>query len=112
MEKITQKEVEIYRDVYYNHVKPLLKKGASSEEISDTILPILVLYGWTLEIYFNFQMIDLMQRMAYTTDIMKLQNKKINLSLRCDKENVDYSKSYQFPELRCPLRSEEKRNLN
>lgn len=110
--EVNNKTIAIYRDVYYEHVKPLIKKGASTEEINEAILPVLVLYGWTLEIYKDFSTIDLMQRLAYIADVQKLKGKKSNIHLIAGDIEVDFTKSTQYPELRCPLRSEEQRNLN
>lgn len=58
---INEKTIAVYRDVYYEHVKLLIKKGATAEEINETILPVLVLYGWTLKMYHDFSTLDLMQ---------------------------------------------------
>lgn len=110
--EINDATIAIYRDVYYEHEKPLLKSGTSEEEITKALLPVLVMYGWTLDIYFGFKYIDLMQRLTYITDIQKLKGRKLNIHFVAGDEEIDYTKSYKYPELRCPIRSEEKRNLN
>lgn len=110
--EINEKTIVIYRDVYYEHEKPLLKRNASNEEITAALLPVLVMYGWTFEIYHTFKYIDLMQRFAYMRDVNTLNGKKTNVKFFAGDEELDYTKSYQYLELRCPIRSEQKRNLN
>lgn len=111
--EITDKEVAIYRDIYYEHVKPLMKQSKSPEEIEEAILPVLVLHGWTLEMYQAFQMIDFMQRLAYLMSTQELMGKNVpNVYMIGGTEPIDCSMACKYPELRCPIRSEEKRNLN
>lgn len=111
--KINNETIAIYRDIYYEHVKPMIKNGDSADEIDNKILPVLIKYGWTLEIYALFHSLDFLQRIAYTMDRLKLEGKKPNLNVvDSNHDAIDYSNVYQYPELRCPLRSEEQRNLN
>jgi hypothetical protein len=113
MMKISQQEVEIYRDIYYEHEKPMLISEMTQEEIAEALLPIVVLKGWTMEKYHAFKSLDLMQRIAYLNATTKLQGKKPNLFMKAGNDLLQCENAYNgIPELRCPLRSEEQRNLN
>jgi hypothetical protein len=109
MKQITQKDVEFYRHIYYNIIKPLIKLNKSASEIDKTILPHLMENNWTLEIYHDFQSIDILQRIAYYSDCVKLSGKKQQIQIMTGKDIVDIEKFniFSLPELRCPIRSEE-----
>ncbi len=91
---IDEVEVIVYREVYYEYVKPMLKAGKSTKEIESIILPILEGYGWTLDKFRAFQIIDIAQRMA------KYNNVEIT--------GVDKKMAGAVLELKCPIRTEQK----
>lgn len=100
---ITQAEVEIYRDIYYEHFKPALngRFAMPNEEAELLLMPVLTKYGWTMEKYLAFGQIDLMQRIARWN--------KPNVKMRyADGHEPDLSNISQMPELRCPRRTTER----
>lgn len=112
MLQITQQEVEIYRNIYYEHVKPMIKGGCTLDEIDEVLISITDQYGWTIQKYREFQFIDLLQRIEHLKEVERLSGRPLRINVMNGEEEVSTAKAYDFPELRCPIRSEEKRNLN
>lgn len=100
MQEITITDVCTYRELYYEHVKPLLNAGKRPEVISELMAPIYKEYGWTEEKFQLFSMIDFMQRLAKTNDT--------RLKLRVGGQDVNYANANNLPELKCPRRTEQK----
>lgn len=84
-------DVEIYREIYYEHVKPNLRKGVNYTEMDKVLIPVLKKYNWTLEKFHFLYDLDFWQRVEYN-------NKSNTLG------------EFGLPELRCLIRSDEKRN--
>jgi hypothetical protein len=97
---IDEVEVIVYREVYYEHAKPMIRARCSDAEIEAAITPILEGYGWTLDKFKAFSIIDLTQRF----ERMKMKNVKVMAGTH----EVDKGQVSQLLELRCPIRSEQK----
>ena len=107
---ITEKDIFIYREIYYGIVKPLFKQGASQEEINTAIEnnP----YDWELGKFLLFNRIDLLQRLGkMKSDSFLETGEELNIKI-VNSENPCAeigTLAYTFlPELKCPLRTEQK----
>lgn len=109
MNKITDKDVYVYRELYYETQKPLMKAGASPEFIKEMLVKACEGFGWTIEKYDSFSALDLMQRIARAT-IRTASEDKI-LVQTSEGKNVKYHASLDMPELKCPIRNEEGKYL-
>lgn len=108
--EIKNHTITIYREVYYEHVKPLIRKGAKQIEIDNAILPILVMNLWTLEMYHEMSFIDFMQRINYINHQQNLKGRK-NFKVLCGNEKVVADRFATLPKLRCPILSEDIRPI-
>lgn len=99
--EITERVVYVYREIYYEHVKPLLKMGISDPELIQMFIqgPLDEL-GMTIEMFRALQIVDLMQRMS------KYDNVKF-AGLNIEPEALNSTL-----ELKCPLRTEEDKFRN
>lgn len=96
---ITEVDIYTYRELYYEHVKPLLKQGADDKMIDIMMQNVFPQYGWTKEKFQAFQIIDLMQRIrGLNCDKIKVTDGQITM-------NPDDVKN--LPMLKCPRRTEE-----
>lgn len=101
-------EVYGYREIYYEHMKPMIREGKSQKEIGDRIELIAESYGLSSSRFSELHLFDLLQRIA------KERNKCGNVS--CIIPGVSSIKvsdeAYRIlldqPELKCPIRSEQK----
>lgn len=98
---ITETEICIYREIYYETVKPMLKAGKSDKEITAGIEYACAEYGMEVEKYLALTHVDLMQRFSMT---IKPSDKMIFRF--SDGEEIDVTNLKNIPELRCPRRSE------
>ncbi len=54
MTKITDRDVYVYRELYYETQKPLLMAGARPEVIKEMLIEECKKFGWTIEKYDTF----------------------------------------------------------
>ena len=62
---LTQKEVEIYKILYYSHYKPLVKVSIEEDYIQPKMKKILDYYDWSWRRFMDYKSIDLMQRLVF-----------------------------------------------
>lgn len=109
LDNITQNDIYIYRHIYYEYVKPLLKLNINftQEQIRRIVIPMVEDLGWTIERYEMFSSMDMMQRLAE----LNYNGSKPNIELQYnDGEKVLLDKLnplLSVPRLRCPIRSEQ-----
>jgi hypothetical protein len=96
---MTEEDVYIYRELYYEHVKPLLRQGADDTMIDIMMEGVFEQYGWTKDKYKAFSMIDLMQR------INELKSDRVKIIAGTEVLNPKDAKG--LPTLRCPKRTEQ-----
>ncbi len=98
--KITERDVIVYREIYYETVKPMIKAGKTEEDIENALKYICEEFNISVEYYKALSHIDLMQRISsFKSDNIKLMSGEEYVNLR----NVE-----NLPELKCPRRTEQK----
>lgn len=113
--ELTEEVVKIYRDIYYDHYKPLLKKHENDQEsplFLKEFLPVLNRYGWDLDLFLDFKSIDMMQRLVF-----EYSHELMNQGLRSEPmtsrpEYRHYDPNHGALRLKCPIRSEDKDIIN
>lgn len=105
-EEITEHDVYIYRELYYETAKPLIRAGASSSFIEEMLIPRCEHFGWTLDKYRDFSSLDLMQRIASLS--IKTASEDRVFVKTTKGEKLNYHGSLDLPELKCPIRTEQK----
>lgn len=98
---ITPAEVFAYREIYYEHVKPMIRGGVSQNEITECLDEIAPEYGITRQRYTELFLIDFIQRLS-KLDCYRIYVKTFDKVL-CIKE----LKVIHEPELKCPRRTEQ-----
>jgi hypothetical protein len=103
---ITQEDVRIYRHIYYEYAKPLMRCSINftDEQISNILTPMVNDIGWTLERYHMFSQLDLMQRFAERNYPEVYFQYKDGTRM----SGEDMNPLLSIPRLRCPLRTEQK----
>ncbi len=99
---ISETEIYAYREVYYEHLKPLLMADVDSKMIDIMMEGIYEEYGLTKDRFEQLQTIDFIQRLKNIND------KRITVKVgdtEISKQSI--TNSLNFPELRCPRRSEQ-----
>lgn len=96
---ITETEICIYREIYYETVKPMLIAGKSQEEIEAGVKYVCEEYGMEVERYKAISVMDMMQRISERSGG---SNVAIKTS---DGEILPIPKG--LPILRCPRRTED-----
>jgi len=96
---ITEVDICTYRELYYEHVKPLIRQGADCLMIDILMQDVWAQYGWTKEKFSAFQIIDLAQRVA--------EMKKPNITVVAGNQKINNEQIEQIPMLRCPRRTEQ-----
>jgi len=100
--KISKEEVYAYREIYYEHIKPLLRVGTKDKVLDELLDLICPTYKISPLRYRELSMIDLVQR------ISKMNNPKIKI-VTSDRQEIDTGLAETLPELLCPIRSEQGR---
>jgi len=96
---ITETEICIYREIYYETVKPMLISGKTQSEIDAGVTYICEEYGITKERYKFLSTLDFLQRISERGDSPNLAIKTADGEVIKLPENL--------PILRCPRRSEQ-----
>jgi hypothetical protein len=96
---ITETEICIYREIYYETVKPMLIAGKTQEEIEAGVKYICEEYGMEVERYKAISIMDFMQRLSE-----KGPNPNVAIKTS-DGEILPLPKD--LPILRCPRRTED-----
>lgn len=100
---ISVEEVCAYREVYYEHVKPMIKARKQEADIDACIAYFAPEYGITKERYHELSTIDLLQRLAgLNTPMVKIQNGETSIGTDKIQAVLD------LPELKCSKRTEQK----
>lgn len=99
--KITERDVYVYREMYYEYVKPMIRANKSDIEIDKCLDYWVVEFNITKEHYHALAQIDLLQRFANIKD-----DRAMIAIFGFSKE--DLKNVLNLPELRCPVRSEQK----
>jgi len=101
---ITEKDVYVYREIYYEHYKRLLEiwDGTSDSPFSDWLLPAIMAYNWTPEKYYQFSTLDLTQRFTNKDNI------KPDFKFSFGDKKIDAPTFITLPELKCPRRTTQK----
>lgn len=100
--KITTEEIYAYREIYYECIKPMIKKEKTQEQIDACLEYFAPEYGITPERYRELFALDFLQRLAginNPTVFIRISNTNI-----CSNKLGFLS---NMPELRCPKRSEQ-----
>lgn len=105
MNKITDKDVYIYRELYYETAKPLLRAGASQEFIKEMLTKACDEFGWTHDKYQAFSHIDLMQRIV-KVGIKYASEDRVQVRTHAG-EKLEHTATLDMPELKCPIRTEQ-----
>jgi hypothetical protein len=106
---LTEEIVSIYREIYYEHYKPIAKlinpNDPNYRELyKNEMMPVLNKFGWTLRYFEEIMSIDLFQRFVYDTKFMKHGDK---LKLESYPEYRHLDPNYGALRLKCPLRTEQ-----
>src|SRR5690606_34709465 len=106
---LTPEIVAIYREIYYEHFKPIAKLINPNDPnyrqlFQKEISPVLAKFGWTLRYFEQLQSIDLFQRMVYDTKFME-GGRKLNYKSYPEYRHLD--PNYGALRLKCPIRSEQ-----
>lgn len=91
---ISETDISIYREIYYETEKPMIRAGRSEAEIELGIKYSCEEYGYDIERYKALKIIDLMQR---------FEGQKVRIEI--DGQILNSPKD--LPQLRCPRRSEQ-----
>lgn len=106
---LTEKEVKIYQEIYYEHYKPFVESSSYPDSYSlmkKALSPILEKHAWDLETFEAYIMIDFIQRVLFD---MVLFSQKEGFVL--PKMQLTDEKMYKFdpalgvPRLKCPKRT-------
>lgn len=62
---ITQKEVDIYQKLYYQHYKPLSLNYSDEKSIKERMVNVLKSVDWTWKKFMDYKSIDLFQRLVF-----------------------------------------------
>lgn len=98
---VTEENICIYREIYYETVKPMLRNGKSQKEIDQAINYMCEEYEITTDLYKALSIIDLFQRLGEIKS-------GSNLKVRVNDEELVVENFSNLPLLRCPRRSEQK----
>ena len=104
---LTHKEVEIYRHLYYEVYKPLIKSGVEIEEVPDLMEKSLAQVGWSWSRFEDYKSIDLMQRLVldYSHDLVNSGSR--NQPMTSNEEYRAYDPNYGALRLKDNDRSED-----
>ena len=97
---ITVEEVCAYREIYYEHVKPMIRARKTKAEIDACLAYVAEEYGLTVERYRELSEFDLLQRLS------KLDPSRIEIQHK-DGTTVQLSKIAKFL-LEMPRRTEQR----
>lgn len=92
---ITETDIAIYREIYYETEKPMIRAGLSESEIKAGIEYACEEYGYSVERYKALKIVDFIQR---------FEGQKISIEI--DGVRLNHIQN-DLPELRCPRRSEQ-----
>ncbi len=111
--RITDQDVFEYREIYYEHVKPIFKAwgvlGMKISELAPLLSPILEKYGWSFEKYQAFGSIDFAQRLSrMKSESFVKTGTEPSMKVIAGDVELDSISMSRIPELRCPIRSEQK----
>ena len=105
---LSQKEVDIYRDLYYESYKPLIKEleiTGDPKENSFFMLKFqqkLDFYNWTYSLFEAYKSIDLMQRIVFD---LSLNSSEVSLKPFPEYAHLDPNNGAL--RLKCPNRTED-----
>jgi hypothetical protein len=99
---ITENNICIYREIYYETVKPMIRSGKTQEEIDLGVNYMCEEYGIKPDLYHALSTIDLLQRISE----MKKGSDRINYKV--NNEELVVENFSNIPQLRCPRRTEQK----
>lgn len=98
MTGVTERDIFIYREIYYETVKPMIYAGKSEEEINKAIEYMCEEFEYKAEDYKCMSSLDLVQRIA------ELQQKHSNVSIQ---GLDDIQGATKLPRIRCSRRTEQ-----
>lgn len=99
---ITDRDVYVYREIYYETFKrEIVTMGITHKILDEKIKEACEKFGWTIKKYNTFRSIDGMQRIAK----MREKNKETK------KMASPIYDVMEFPRLQCPIRTEDKSTL-
>lgn len=104
--EITTEEIYAYRELYYEHIKPMVANGKSLEEMDACVEFFAPEYGITPKKYYELSRLDLLQRIA---GVSKSEDVKIKYGGELLSKDA-LATVVNTPELRCPRRSEQLSN--
>jgi hypothetical protein len=111
---INEETVEIYRTLYYDHFKPLLKEFETEEskDFQDKFSFFLKKYNWSWDQFQDYRSIDRMQRLVfdYSHELVKLGIRVEPMTSR--PEFRSYDPNYGALRLKCPIRSQDPDKYN
>ena|ERR1035437_4054768 len=98
MGQVTEREVLIYREIYYETVKPMIRAGRSDHDIEAGIDYMCQEFDIPTKRYKLISKFDMLQRIA------ELMQKYDNVYIL---GNRDMNKLLNIPKIRCPKRTEQ-----
>ena len=110
---MTEQDVFVYREIYYEHMKPILRArnvfGMHQAEMEPLLAPALEKYGWSYEKYRSFMTLDIAQRVSKIKSRAMLKTGlQPDIKVVAGEMELDSISVSRIPELRCPIRSEQK----
>jgi hypothetical protein len=107
--QLTPEIVAIYREIYYEHYKPIAKLINPNDPnyrqlFKNEMTPILEKFGWTLRYFEQLQSIDLFQRLVYDTQFME-NGRQLKYQSYPEYRHLD--PNYGALRLKCPERTEQ-----
>ena len=103
-QKITERDIFIYREIYYETVKPMIVSHKTAIEINFALKYMCEEFGITPQRYKVLSNVDFMQRMA------KFNNKRIIVQSGTNSiVPYEHKNSLEnIPEMKCPRRTEDR----
>ena len=106
---LTTEIVAIYREVYYEHYKPIAKlinpQDTNYRQLfKNEMTPVLNKFGWTLRYFEELMSIDMFQRLVYDTKFMK-DGRKLKYESYPEYQHLD--PNFGALRLKCPVRTEQ-----
>lgn len=91
---LTEKEIQIYRTLYYDHYKALAKEGMDESMIRLKMKNILNYYDWSWRRFEDYRSIDFMQRLVFEHSDAYIKNGLSNKPLTSYEEYRQYDPNY------------------
>jgi hypothetical protein len=108
MYNVTDTDIKAYREIYYEVVKKMIYAGYLDAEIKVRVELVSEAYGISSERYYLLSDLDLLQRLARQKFINGNDNLKFVGTDMIPIEDDEMYSVLELPELKCPLRTDER----